>query len=221
MRAVVVDELAEHAGRAQPGQPGQVDGRLGVPGPAQHPALAGAQRHHVPRPGEVAGTVDGSASSRIVCARSAAEMPVATPSRASTETVYAVPRRSWLVWYIGGSSSRSQSASVSGTQMKPGRVADHERHQLRRRQLGGEDQVALVLAVLVVDHDDRPARRDVRDRPLDGRESHDRLATSFSTYLAITSTSRLTGSPTPLCPSVVSLRVVGIRPTSKYAGRPR
>jgi hypothetical protein len=61
--------------------------------------------------------VVGSASSRIVCARSAAEMPVVTPSRASTVTVYAVPRRSWLVWYIGGRSSRSASASVSGAQM--------------------------------------------------------------------------------------------------------
>ena len=45
------------------------------------------------------------------------EMPVDTPSRASTVTAYAVPRRSWLVWYIGGRSSRSQSAAVSGTQM--------------------------------------------------------------------------------------------------------
>ena len=52
----------------------------------------------------------------MVCARSAAEMPVLIPSRASTVTVYAVPRRSWLVWCIGGRSSRSHSLSVSGTQ---------------------------------------------------------------------------------------------------------
>ena len=43
------------------------------------------------------GLVPGSASNRIVYARSAAEMPVLTFSRASTVTVYAVPRRSWLV----------------------------------------------------------------------------------------------------------------------------
>ena len=85
------------AGRS-PAMPGQVDRRLGVPGPAQHAAVLGPQRHHVPGPGQVApGSVAGSASSRIVCARSAAEMPVVTPSRASTVTVYAVPRRSWLV----------------------------------------------------------------------------------------------------------------------------
>ena len=63
--------------------------------------------------------VVGSASSRMVWVRSAAEMPVLTPARASTVTVYAVPRRSWLVWYIGGSSNRSASASVSGAQMNP------------------------------------------------------------------------------------------------------
>ena len=93
----------------------------------------------------------------MVCARSAAEMPVVTPSRASTVTVYAVPRRSWLTRNIGGRSSRSASASVSGDADVARGVADHERDQLGRGQLGGEDQVALVLAVLVVDDDDRPA----------------------------------------------------------------
>ena len=48
-----------------------------------------------------------------------------------------------------------------------GGVADHERDQFGRGLLGGEDQVALVLAVLVVDDDDRLARRDVGDRALD------------------------------------------------------
>ncbi len=61
----------------------------------------------------------GSASSRIVRARSAAEIPVVTPALASAETVYAVCLRSSLVWCIGGSASRSQSAPVSGTQSTP------------------------------------------------------------------------------------------------------
>ena len=63
------------------------------------------------------GTVSAEASRRMVCARSAAEMPVVTPLRASTVTAYAVPRLSWLVWYIGGRSRRSASGSGSGTQM--------------------------------------------------------------------------------------------------------
>lgn len=53
----------------------------------------------------------------MVWARSAAEMPVVTPSFASTVTVNAVRKLSELVWCIGGRSSRSHSLSVSGTQM--------------------------------------------------------------------------------------------------------
>ena len=49
-----------------------------------------------------------------------------------------------------------------------GGVADHERDELGRRLLGGEDQVALVLAVLVVDDDYGLTRRDVGYRPFDG-----------------------------------------------------
>ena len=110
-------DLAEHAGRGEPGQPGQVDGGLGVPGPAQHAAVAGPQRHHVPGADEVTGDRRRVGEQRIVRARSAAEMPVVTPSLASTVTVNAVRKLSWFVWCIGGRSSRSQSASVSATQM--------------------------------------------------------------------------------------------------------
>ena len=53
----------------------------------------------------------------MVRARSAAEMPVVIPVFASTVTVKAVRKLSRLVWCIGGRSSRSQSASVSATQM--------------------------------------------------------------------------------------------------------
>ncbi len=80
------------------------------------PALA---RSGTTWPGRVKseGRESAAASIRAVRARSAAEMPVLTPCAASTETVYAVPRRSWLLWYMGGRSSRSQSSAVSGTQM--------------------------------------------------------------------------------------------------------
>ena len=56
-RALVLlaDDLADRAGRLQAGQPGQVDGGLGVAGAAQHPTVLGAQRNHVTGPGEVVG----------------------------------------------------------------------------------------------------------------------------------------------------------------------
>ena len=48
------------------------------------------------------------------------------------------------------------------------RVAHHEGDELRSGLLGGEDEIALVLAILVVDDDDGLARSDVGYRPLDG-----------------------------------------------------
>ena len=84
---LLADDLADGTRRLQTGQPGQVDGGLGVAGAAQHATVLGAQRNHVAGLGEVVGDVDGSASRRIVVARSEAEIPVPTPFFASTVTV--------------------------------------------------------------------------------------------------------------------------------------
>ena len=91
-------------------------------------------------------------------------MPVVTPSRASTEIVYAVRIRSLLCGVISGISSRSSIVGRHRHADHPAGVADRERHQLRRRLGGREDEVALVLAVLVVDDHDGLARGDVGDR---------------------------------------------------------
>ncbi len=55
----------------------------------------------------------------MVVARSAAEMPVVTPLRASTETVKAVPRYEVLSATCIVRCSSSQRSSVSGMQMRP------------------------------------------------------------------------------------------------------
>ncbi len=55
----------------------------------------------------------------IVCARSAAEMPVVTPSRASTETVNAVCRRASFFGVMGGRLSSAQRCGVSVRQTRP------------------------------------------------------------------------------------------------------
>src|SRR5699024_8595369 len=114
-----------------------------------------------------------------------------------------------------------------GGAQQPARVAHCEADQLGGRGGGGEDEVALVLAVLVVDHHHGAARGDRGDRVLDGiqrdgarvRGVHRassaagrRLAVSFSTYFASTSTSRFTRSPTARTPRVVRERVSGMRP---------
>ena len=102
-----------------------------------------------------------------------------------------------------------------------GRVADHERDQLGRGQLGGEDEVALVLAVLVVDDDDGLAGLDVGDRALDRVESQrlmSRVPVQQSgdvlgqhVHLQV---DRVAGA---LPPRVVARRVSGIKPTSNQS----
>ena len=50
-RAVVVHHLADHAGRVQAGEAGEVDGGLGVAGALEHAARLGLQREDVARAG--------------------------------------------------------------------------------------------------------------------------------------------------------------------------
>ena len=60
--AVVVHDLADHAGGREAGEPGDVHGGLGVAGAHQHAAIARHQREHMARRDDVAGVlgrVDG------------------------------------------------------------------------------------------------------------------------------------------------------------------
>ncbi len=113
-----------------------------------------------------------------MCARSAALMPVLMPARASTETVYAVPRGSSLRATMGGSASRSATSSGIGAQTTPEvwRIV-HASHSVGRGRRG-EDDVALVLAVLVVGHQHGPARAQRREGGVD-RSQRAHAATSL------------------------------------------
>ena len=46
----------------------------------------------------------------------------------------------------------------------------HEVDRIRRRHLGGNDEIALILAVLVVDEDEHPPIARLVDQLLDGGE---------------------------------------------------
>ena len=72
-------------------------------------------------PGRVrsSGVEVGSASTRMVRARSAAEIPVVTPVAASTLIVKAVLRGAVLRSVMSGRLSRSARSSVIGTQTRP------------------------------------------------------------------------------------------------------
>ena len=169
--AVVVDQLAEHAGRAQAGQPGQVDRGLGVAGPAQHAAVAGPQRHHVPGAGQVGrpGRRVGQQPDRVrpLGRRDAGRHALAGVHRHRVRGAAAV-----LVACGTSAAGRAgrRRASVSGAQMKPDVWRTMNAISSVVAICGGEDEVALVLPVLVVDDDHRPAGRDLLDRLLDGGE---------------------------------------------------
>ncbi len=87
--------------------------------PARRSTPPGTARSGMTWPGRVSshGSVAESESTLMVRARSAAEMPVDSTSRASTDTAYAVPLRSSFTAVIGGRPSRSRSAPVIATQM--------------------------------------------------------------------------------------------------------
>ena len=98
-----------------------------------------------------------------VRARSAAEMPVVTPSAASIDIVKLVPCERAV-----GADHRRQvelPATLLGQRQadQAAGVARHEVDRLRRHEVGGEHEVALVLAVFLVDEHDHAAGLELGD----------------------------------------------------------
>ena len=97
-------------------------------------------------------------------------------------------------------------------------VRGHEVDRLRRRLVGGHDQVALVLAVLVVDDQQeiRPWRISSMASSIvtNALMSSPSAASERCRYLPITSISRFTAWPRASVPNVVTASVCGITITS-------
>ncbi len=120
----------------------------------------------------------GLAATATVCARSAAEMPVVMPSRASIDTVKAVEWRLALCRAIGGRPSRATCAESSARQISPRPCLAMKLIAAASANSAGDDEVALVLAVLVVDEDEHAPGLRLRENVLDaGKPAH---ATSIS-----------------------------------------
>ena len=151
-RAVVVDDLREHPGRSQPRHPREVDGGLGVSRPPQHAALAVTQREDVARPREIArrGARVGEQTDRPRAVRRR------DAGGHSERGVHA--DRVGRAHPLGVGSERGHQRQFEPVEFRafhrhadhPAGVFDHEGHALRRGFLGGEDEVALVLAPGVV-----------------------------------------------------------------------
>ena len=128
------------------------------------------------------GCVAGSIAVSTVAARSAAEMPVVVRPFASIGTQNAVSNRERvlrdhqrdleLVEPLRRHRQTDQSASVPR----------HEVDCLRRDFLRRDRQIALVLPILVVDHDDHPAGADRRDGVLDPSERARLLSRTFRDF---------------------------------------
>ena len=95
-----------------------------------------------------------------------------TWSLASMLTLKAVPRRLVLWSTIGAIPSSSSRRATIGMQTRPGSVPGHEADVLGRDQLRRDDEVAFVLAVLVVDDDHELAGFEIRDRLGNGGQAH-------------------------------------------------
>ena len=97
-----------------------------------------------------------SIATAMVRARSAAEMPVVTPSRASIETVKAVSMLVRLTLRHRLQPERVDALLAEREADQPAAVARHEVDRVGRRHLRGDDEVAFILAVVVVDEDVHP-----------------------------------------------------------------
>ena len=108
------------------------------------------------------------ARARTVLVRCSAEMPVVSPCRTSTETVKAVPSGASLAATIG---AQVQAARIIGRHRRAddaAAIADDEGHLLGGAEGCRADEVALVLAVVVVGDDDERPATDRLDRLVHG-----------------------------------------------------
>ena len=99
-----------------------------------------------------------------------AEMPVVTPSRASIETVKAVHAAASGCCDINGSAAASARSGVSARQIRPRPCLAMKLIASGVAICAGNDQVALVLAVLVIDQDEHAAIARLLDDFLDRGE---------------------------------------------------
>eukprot|EP00754_Rhynchopus_humris_P001725 Rhum_TRINITY_DN10987_c0_g1::Rhum_TRINITY_DN10987_c0_g1_i1::g.41227::m.41227 len=186
--AVEVHELADGSHGEATGQPAQVHGRLRVAPALGHAAAARTQGEDVPGTAEVAGlrgrvgegaerehaVVRGDARRQARAAVGGAE--VGDEPRALGHNRLEVggdgeggALRVGVVQQHGEQAEVVRTVLRHGRAQNTGRVVDHDGRDLLRHVLRGHDDVALVLAVLVVHHNYGAALPEGLDRNLDRR----------------------------------------------------
>ena len=169
---------------SRPGQARQIDRALGLARAHQHAAAPRAQREDVAGRDQVVGPASRATATRMVSARSRAEMPVVDPAA----RVDADRERRVRGEPVVGRHHRQpelRDALLGQRQAdEAAPVARHEVDRLGRDQIGGHHQVALVLAILVVDEDHHAARRgSPRSRARRPRDARARRSQRTKPYL--------------------------------------
>ena len=151
----------------KPGQRGQVDRRLGVTRALQHAARPGPQRKNMPGLHQLFGprlrVGEDADRLRAVLGADARRDPLRGVDadgeiRAVRLAVLAHHRPESEALELGLDAGHANDAAA---------VADHHAHRLGRDLGGRHDQIALVLAVLVVRHDHQPAGGDLLEGGFD------------------------------------------------------
>src|SRR5699024_2345463 len=196
---------------------------LGVTSSLEHSGGPGAQREDVPGPGEVLGAGVGARQQ----SQGQGAIGCADPRAHADGRIDADGEGGALGVGVGsdhlGQLQLLEPVPGQGHADDAAGVTHSEGQQLLGRGDSREDQVALVLTVLVVDHDHRLSGGEGVQGSIEGVEmngvhrcicawAESSVSVCFSRYLASTSTSMLTVDPGLRKPRVVRARVSGISP---------
>ena len=170
--AVGVEDLHQHAGRFESGQQGEIAGRFGMAGACQHAAGLRHQRKDVAGLGQVVGfgvgthrradgmrAVVGGNTGTDAFRRFDADGEIGLIGR----TVVAHHQRQLQ---LPATFARQREADEAS------RVRDHEIDVGRSHELGRHDEVAFVLAILVVHDDDHATGADIGQQFGNRGETH-------------------------------------------------
>ena len=161
--AVVSHDLADDAGGNESGEAGEIDGSFGLSGADEHAALARAEREDVAGASEISGPrgrIDGNLDGAGAVAGGDAGCDTVAGVNGLAEggaVVGSILGRhvadAEMVEALLGHGEADEAASELG----------HEVDGVGRNLFGGHSEVALVLAIFIVDDDNHASRADFGD----------------------------------------------------------
>ena len=162
-RAVLAENLANHSGRYEAGKTSEINGRFGVSNALKDPSLARTKRRHVSGTTEISRyslgiDCDANGFGAILGAHTSGNAKALVCIDANGESgavLVGVDFALLSELELVGAFSRERKTNP------PACFADHEVDHLRRDQLRRADEIALVLAILIVSDDYELARFDV------------------------------------------------------------